>query len=138
MVLKKKPSPSFASETAAIQKEITVAGKTFRLARAVTLSSWKWIDGVAKYFHVEAAIHAGRESATKKKGKQMGKANVMTVTNLEDGMQYQLVLGQIIFESLLERYPSDGYVGKSFMAVRRDVPGKRYKNYSVMELEESA
>lgn len=57
----------------------------------------------------------------------------------EESMQFltegQIVIGDVLKKNLEENYPEAAYVGKAFQIEKKDVEGKRYKNYMIDEIE---
>ncbi len=98
---------------------------------------WRWDTGVAKVFTVSAPIY---------KGQPMNRTGITTapdlldVVDVADGESKRLLCGKVLVSTLLENFPDDSYVGKTFQVTMGPVPaGKRYKTCEVrlVELEES-
>jgi hypothetical protein len=110
----------------------------FTVKRLVTLPLWKWADGVEKAFTCDDEIKLGRIVASKTKnndGKEMEPASIMHVTDLETGAKCQLIVGAVLKSTLEENYPGNSYVGLSFTSTQSKVEGKRYRAYSLAEVE---
>lgn len=116
-----------------------------KAVRLVTLPTWKWEDGQTKYFRIESAIREGRaidkkaakEADVKVSGKEqkMAPARIMQVTDLQTGTRCEMVVGEVLESNLVENYKDDSYVSKCFQVTRSKVEGKRYKNYSLIEID---
>ena len=65
----------------------------------------------------------------------MEPAMLANIVNLSTGEEMQTICNKVMESTLNEEYPDAGYVGKSFLIEQRSVPGKRYKNYRVAEIE---
>ena len=64
------------------------------------------------------------------------KVPVARVINLEDGEQYEVVLGSTLISQLQDNYPEDAVNGKSFEITKHGKKtGKRYHTYTVYEIE---
>ena len=66
---------------------------------------------------------------------KMEPAMLANIVNLSTGEEMQTICNKVMESTLNEEYPDAGYVGKSFLIEQRSVPGKRYKNYRVAEIE---
>jgi len=104
----------------------------YKTVKAVTVQSlsFKKVDELA--FKVEAPMHVGNKI---KEDEDKEPAIIMRVIELESGALYDLIVPALLKTALEENYPDASYVGKSFVAVKRDIPGKRYKGYDVSEIE---
>lgn len=113
----------------------------------VTLPLWKWQDGVEKAFRIETPIVLGKavkdrgpagvkgEEKGGPKGVQMEPAHICNVTNLETGELMQIITGSVLKGNLEDNYPDQSYVGKCFISTQSKIEGKRYKGYSLAEIE---
>ena len=79
------------------------------------------------------AIAPGRKAADGKP--QMEPPELMNVTNLENGHEYQMIVNTVLGSNLRDAYPNDTYVGKSFLLERRQIAGKRYASFDITEIE---
>lgn len=106
----------------------------YTVKQQITNNVWKWEEGKEKVFRIDKAIYVGRAP---RPGSTISKAaELVDVTDVEDGQKKTLIVGQVIKDNLIERYPDDGYVGKTFRAVQGPVPtGKKYKTYDIAEVE---
>lgn len=134
---KNTPAATGATETP-VNRDYVLKG--FKVKTHVTVPVWKWEPEQVKFFTINEPIHksaALRNEAAKKgkDGKEMEPADVAKVTDLQTGNVSVLIFGTVLAGNLRETYPSDGYVGKSFSAVQHKVEGKRYRTYTVAEIE---
>lgn len=93
---------------------------------------WKWENDVPKRFTIKSPIRKGAAFT----GSNITTApDVVTVTDLEDGIDKQLLVGKVLMSTLTEQYPDDSYVGQSFQCTQGPPPqGKRYKGMDVKPL----
>lgn len=136
---------------AKIQLEKTIAAasttlKGFKIKKRVTLPLWKWSDGVEKFFTVTGEIHIGRAVSDKRPANAEGKkaeksavvmepAHIATVIDLTTRQECEIIVGAVLKSTLEENYPNHGYVGKSFASIQSKVEGKRYRQYTLTEIE---
>lgn len=108
---------------------------SYRIAKALNGGLWKWEDGVEKVFTVLGPIRVGRTVSNPRNG--IAKApDVVSVRDLEDGGDKEILVGQVLKSTLSENYPDDSYVGKTFACTQSAPPaGKRYKSMTVNEVE---
>lgn len=111
----------------------------FKMVRQVTAAVWKWNDNSPRYVRFETAIAQGKAQIRAKKTgtdstEPMKVAHIAQVTNLLDNKRYTLVIGEVLRGDLMENYKDDSYVGKCFAIEKNDIPGKRYKGYTVQEI----
>jgi hypothetical protein len=93
---------------------------------------WKWEDGTEKTFTVKSPIRKGSPSA---RSGITAAPDIMDVVDLVDGGTKRILVGKVLSSTLLENFPDDSYVGKSFRAVQGPPPaGKRYKSMTVQEV----
>lgn len=106
-----------------------------KIVQAVTLPILKKVDDVAIYVTIQTKIILGKEMPAKEGEKQQEAAHLCNVINLETGEEMQMIANAVLKGSLEEKYPDESYVGKSFKILQMKVEGKRYKNYSMFEIE---
>jgi hypothetical protein len=108
---------------------------TYKIAKALNGGLWKWTDGEEKVFTILGPIRAGRIVDNPRNG--IAKApDILSVRDAADGNEKEILVGQVLKSSLVENYPDDAYVGKSFACNQSAPPtGKRYKQMSVNEVE---
>jgi hypothetical protein len=100
-------------------------------------SLWKWEDGTEKVFTILGPIRAGKAVASPRSG--IAKApDIMSVRDVADGNDKEILVGAVLKSSLIENYPDDAYVGLTFACTQGAVKvGTRYKTMSVAEVEVS-
>jgi hypothetical protein len=108
---------------------------TYKIAKALNGGLWKWTDGEEKVFTILGPIRAGRIVDNPRNG--IAKApDILSVRDAADGNEKEILVGQVLKSSLVENYPDDAYVGKTFACTQSAPPtGKRYKQMSVNEVE---
>lgn len=63
-------------------------------------------------------------------------ATIAGVTDVESGEVYQLLVPSVVEANLTRDYPNDGYVGMIFrIQCLGKRAGKRYRDFSIMEIE---
>lgn len=103
--------------------------------KSVTLPLWKWQDGVTKYFTIDGQMKLGRVvQKAGKDGAKMEPATVAPVTRLDNNTKAEIICGAVLKSTLEDTYADHSYVGKSFAVTQSEVPGKRYRAYSVSEI----
>ena len=86
---------------------------TYKIAKALNGGLWKWTDGEEKVFTILGPIRAGRVVDNPRNG--IAKApDILSVRDAADGNEKEVLVGQVLKSSLVENYPDDAYVGKSF------------------------
>lgn len=110
-------------------------GLNFKVVKNVTLPLLKQSDDTTVYVRIDSAIFKGKEIKGTGEAAKMEPADLMNVTELESGEQMQMIANAVLKGNLEEEYPEEGYVGKCFAVTRMKVEGKRYKNYSIQEIE---
>jgi hypothetical protein len=108
---------------------------TYKIAKALNGGLWRWTDGEEKVFTILEPIRAGRIVDNPRNG--IAKApDVMKVRDAADGNDKEVLVGQVLKSSLIENYPDDAYIGKTFACTQSAPPAnKRYKQMSVNEVE---
>ena len=109
--------------------------KVYKLVKQLNAGLWKWEDREEKVFRIDGPIRVGRAQTNPRNG--IAKApDIMTVTDVADGHQKEILVGQVLKSTLTENYPDDSYIGKTFACVQGPPPdGKRYKTMTVNEVE---
>ena len=108
----------------------------FKIKNTVTLPLSKWSVDTPKYLLITAPIFLGKQVSDQKgQNGDMAPAHLFRGTDLLTGEQVEVIAGTVLMETLKEAYPDDGYVGLQFMITQHKVEGKRYKTYSVTEIE---
>ena len=107
----------------------------YKVAKALNGGLWKWEDGTEKVFTILGPIRAGRVVDNPRNG--IAKApDILNVRDAADGNEKEVLVGQVLKSTLVENYPDDAYIGKTFACTQSAPPqGKRYKQMSVNEVE---
>ena len=86
-------------------------------------------------FTILGPIRAGRIVDNPRNG--IAKApDILAVRDAADGNEKEILVGQVLKSSLVENYPDDAYIGKTFACTQSAPPAnKRYKQMSVNEVE---
>ena len=107
----------------------------YNLKKTLGGSLWKWEDGTEKVFTILGPIRAGRIVDNPRNG--IAKApDILAVRDAADGNEKEILVGQVLKSSLVENYPDDAYIGKTFACTQSAPPAnKRYKQMSVNEVE---
>jgi hypothetical protein len=108
---------------------------TYKIAKALNGGLWKWTDGEEKVFTILGPIRAGRVVDNPRNG--IAKApDILSVRDAADGNDKEILVGQVLKSTLVENYPDDDYVGRTFACTQSAPPaGKRYKQMTVNEVE---
>lgn len=104
------------------------------VVKKVTLPLLKQADDHDYYIVVSSPIFQGKEVVQKKGETEMSAANLMRVIDLTDGEEKEMIANTVLVSTLTEEY-GDDYVNRAFKIRRSKVEGKRYKSYSVVEIE---
>jgi hypothetical protein len=116
-------------------KEVALKVEGLKVKRRVTVPLKLLQTGEQFTFRAEGEVSGGEEGSARK-----GFDKAMTILpcmNLEDGEFVSLIVPTVL-ESALKRVPG-GYVGKSFCAIQGPkMPGKRYHQVELFELEQEA
>ena len=107
----------------------------YNLKKTLGGSLWKWEDGTEKVFTILGPIRAGRIVDNPRNG--IAKApDILAVRDAADGNEKEILVGQVLKSSLVENYPDDAYIGKTFACTQSAPPAnKRYKQMAVNEVE---
>ncbi len=105
--------------------------KNIKGGKEVTATSWKWEEGVPKYFKVL--------SDPVKRDKRPNEVKeppfTCTVKNLEDGSNQTLILNTMLHNQLA-KYEGE-LIGKCFVSVMGAVvAGKQYRPFDTVEVED--
>jgi hypothetical protein len=96
-------------------------------AKEVTSSTWKWEDGVAKYFRVLGLPI----KQAKRAGSTMEPPTTMPVKNLDTGDHCSLLVNTMLGNQLAS-FSGDTLLGKCFISCRFTVEGKTYKGFETI------
>lgn len=105
-----------------------------KVIKKVTRPLLKWTVDVPRYVTFLSEIYKGKDVKGTKEGAVMEPADLVEVRNLEDGEEYQMIVGAVLHANLREAYKDKSYVGKHFMLVQRKIEGKKYKGYEITEI----
>jgi hypothetical protein len=109
----------------------TAGGFKFKKLAAVTLPVVKFAPDVPKYIRIEGAIYTGKKVEEKKDA-----ARICHIVDHETGEEGLMIVGKVLEGTLVEKYPDDSYVGKSFEIINHGIRGdKKYNTYSITEVE---
>lgn len=122
--------------------EVKVGDKVYK-AKLVTLPHRKFADGVMHSVKITAPMRDGSPDIDRKTGKvkldENGQprkpAKVLTCADLATGEMFTLIAGTVLEQRLNENYPDAGYVGRAYQFTQHKVEGKRWRDYSITELE---
>lgn len=105
--------------------------------KSVTTTVWKWVENVEKRFRIDGPIRVGRAP---KPGSAIDKpADLVDVTDLDTNTKQVLIVGAVFKANLVDTYPADSYIGKTFAAVQGPKPaGKKYCSFTLNEIEVQA
>ena len=143
---KQKVNKDFGPSTGVVRwkkpegRQIPIDLSKIRILKTITVPLWKWADNEEKVFRIEEPIRIGKAmkaTADKdgKPGKEMEPAHVVRVTRLDVGMECEIIVGAVLMGNLEENYPNQSYVGKCFISQQTKAEGKRYRNYSLAEVD---
>lgn len=120
---------------AAVQENLpgVAALPKFKVVKHVTMPTFKLANDIPLFVTIDDKIFTGKKLKGEDKKEP---AKIVNVTNLTTGEVGQIVLGTVLLSNLMETYPNDGYVGKSFQITKHSkVAGKEYNNYTILEIE---
>lgn len=98
-------------------------------AKPVTSSSWKWEDGVPKYFKVLGLP----VKQPKRAGSSMEPPFTVPVKDLDTGDHCTLLVNTMLLNQFAS-FPGDELIGKCFVSVRSEVEGKAYKGFDTVSV----
>lgn len=103
--------------------------------KLVTIPLLKKEDNTPIYVVITGAIFKGKDMPAAEGKAQMEPAHIARVIDLSTGEVMETICNSVMKSSLEEEYPNEGYINKAFKIVQVKVEGKRYKNYSIAEIE---
>ena len=110
-----------------------------KIVKNVTLPTLKKEDDVPMYITITSPIVLGKQMPDEKQKdgsmKTPDRCHLSECINLETGEEMQVIHNAVMRSNLEESYKDASYVGKSFKIVQMKVAGKRYKNFSIIEIE---
>src|SRR5262249_9143474 len=95
----------------------------------------KWTRDQQMAVAIISGIYKGKEIRGTKDGVQMEPADLVNVLSLEDGTEYQMIVGAVLRGNLVEAYPNGGYIGRCFLVTQHKPDGKRYSTFDIVEIE---
>lgn len=116
-------------------RPVVLNGRQF-IAKQLTRNVIPQRPGETVFVKITGPIYQG-EKIAKATGEaaKMAPAKLMPVIDLRTGELGLLIANAVLESSLDEKFPKQGYVDKEFGVTMKDVPGKRYKQFVVYELE---
>lgn len=127
----KKETPA---KTETVEKAAAPMGGKFKRKAAITLPTTSFKERDILYCKVVAEIRTGK--AIKRGSEDMEPAELMRIIDLETGEEVDLIVPAVL-GAILSDMKEEGkdYVGMAFEIQKQDAPGKRYKKYSVYEID---
>ena len=131
--------PSISSRAAA-PATISLGNGQYEVARQVTRTVMRQVDGVPFHVSIDSAIYTGEElKGGRGGGAQYAPADLAEVTDLATGELHLLIMNTVLRSELERAYPDQSYVGKSFAivggkGVTKDGEPAKYKTYKILEL----
>jgi hypothetical protein len=110
------------------------ASFSFTKVRSITRPQIKIVDEVEYYFRFDSAMYLGKEIVATEGRKPMEAPTLINVVQLDTGEEGVVILHKIVSDTLKEKYPNDGYVGKCFAITIHKLQTKRYKAASITEI----
>lgn len=110
-----------------------------KVMRIVTVPTLTPKAGTTYFLKFLSAAAESKVRQKDKDGKDQQPAHIAQVVMLETGEARTLIVNAVLLSILGEEYPSNSYVGKGFQIEAHNAKdGKRYKGFSVAELDLSA
>lgn len=104
----------------------------FKRVKAVAVPLFKLVANSPMYVKADGPIFTGKKVDDKKEA-----AELLPVIDLATGEEGQIIVGKVLRELLLEKYPEHGYVGRSFQVTLRKRADKKYNTYDLFEVEDA-
>ncbi len=114
---------------------VVLNGRAFKV-KQVTRNVFPQRDGQTLFVKITGAVYQGKALENGKS--EMAPAELAEVVNLETGVLGLIIVNKVLHGQLDDLYPNATYVGKSFAVTMSPVEGKRYKAFTVYELDEAA
>lgn len=123
---------------------VMIGGQLFAVKQQVNVPTLKQESGQTVAFQIVAQIREEVNYITeevivngeKVKATKENIINVVRVIQIADGKTYEYVCNAMTADNLRSTYPDHSYVGLYFAVHKGEtVPGKRYKETSIVELE---
>jgi hypothetical protein len=112
----------------------------FKKTKLLTRPTLKFLDGIPRYVRIETVMVVSKEikSRTPNTNQNREPATVCDVIDLTTGEEAQIVCAAIVKSTLMESYPNDSYVGKSFSITKmKKEENKNYNRYRIEEIEDT-
>ena len=90
-------------------------------------------DGEPAALRVDAPMFVA--SAGRKPREGFAPPTLMFVTDVETGLEGQIMVNQVLEDLINESYPEESYVGKFFLVTRHKLDGKKYYTFDLDEIE---
>lgn len=113
---------------------VVINGRAFKV-RQVTRNVFPQRPGHTLLVQMQGKIYTGKALDNPGPNGKMDPAELAEVVNLETGEIGLIIINTVLGKQFEENYPNAGYVGKSFAITMKDIPGKRYKQFTLFELE---
>jgi hypothetical protein len=105
--------------------------------KLLTVPTLKLVEGKTVHIKVVDAMRLGKPGKPDKDGKSKDPATIVSVINLDDGEQMQVVVPAVLKSVWNEDYTDGAYVGACFAVTKLGRnPGKSYIDYKVIEIED--
>lgn len=106
-----------------------LARKGISDAKEVTSASWKWEEGIPKYFKV-LGMPVKRD---KRPGEVKEPPFTVPVKDLETGEHKTLILNTMLYNQF-SSYPDESLMSRCFVSVCYSVEGKNWKRFDTREV----
>lgn len=109
----------------------------YRVKRQVTMPTLNIKEaGVTKILRIEDAMRLSTYVDPDPKKAKEKPATICGVTDMESGEVYQFLVPSVVESQLKREYKDDSYVGLTFrISCLGKRPNKRYRDFSIMEVE---
>jgi hypothetical protein len=109
---------------------------SFKPKRLLTVPVLSLKDNEPRILRFDGKMHIGKTMKAKEGDKPKEPATIASVTDMESGEIFDLIVSAVLHSVLDEEFPGDAYVGKVFSVTalpKRD--GKQYKGMKVYEMD---
>ena len=131
-----KNSPAVAEATETQTAVEVKPAFNFKKTKLITIPLLKLELDVPVYVKLTGEMFVGKEVKGTGEKAKMEPAILCHCINLENGEQMQLIINAVVKANLIEAYPENGYVGKSFELIKHTKrEGKQYNDFSIAEIE---
>ena len=104
----------------------------YSVIKKVTLPLSKWAVDQEKLLTIISPIFVGKEVKT---NTTMEPAELCHAVDLTTGEEVQVIIGAVLKGIFTDEYAGEKYVGKSFAITQHNAQGKKYKTYTVIEID---